>query len=106
MIYRALVYLYPPAFRREFGDEIMCDLDDGARDAWRATRWAGVIAFCAVVGADLVERRSSSGCAAGGRRSSACRSPGASHAAPSSRGNSRPATTSALPCREKVRKTS
>ena len=34
-LYRGLIWLHPPRFRRRFGDEILCIFDEaGARAAW------------------------------------------------------------------------
>jgi len=32
-LYRAAVYLYPPAFREEYGDEMLLDFEDARREA-------------------------------------------------------------------------
>jgi hypothetical protein len=34
-IYRALLCLYPPAFRRQFGFEMACDFRDATCEAWQ-----------------------------------------------------------------------
>jgi hypothetical protein len=52
-VYRALLYFYPPRFRREFSDEMACDFDDATFDAWIGGRWSAVAALWAVVGADF-----------------------------------------------------
>lgn len=41
-IYRAGLYLYPPAFRREFGDEMGRDFEEATSDSWTAAGWRGV----------------------------------------------------------------
>jgi hypothetical protein len=51
-IYQALLYLYPPAFRTEFGDEMAIDFHEGTGDAWRARGWPGVLSLWALIGAD------------------------------------------------------
>lgn len=33
-VYKALVYLYPPAFRRQFSSEMACDVGDATCEAW------------------------------------------------------------------------
>jgi hypothetical protein len=51
--YRALLHLYPSAFRLEFGNEIAADFDDATEEAWRAHGWPGVLPVWLFVGADL-----------------------------------------------------
>lgn len=53
-VYKRLLYLYPPSFRHEFGDEMVCDFDDLTHDAWISRQWSGVFAFWAIVSADLL----------------------------------------------------
>jgi hypothetical protein len=52
-VYRLLVYLYPPAFRREFGSEMACDFEDATCDAWRDGRWLAVVPLWIDIGCDL-----------------------------------------------------
>lgn len=52
-IYQAALYLYPPAFRREFGSEMARDFEESTAEIWRATRWRGVFGLWAHTGADL-----------------------------------------------------
>jgi hypothetical protein len=52
-IYQALLHLYPPAFRAEFGDEMTLDFEDGTQDAWRARGWPGILSLWAVIGVDM-----------------------------------------------------
>src|SRR5688572_28506643 len=54
ILYKALVHLYPSRFRREFGEEMVCDFDDHTGDAWTAKGWLGVLEFWVVAGADLI----------------------------------------------------
>jgi uncharacterized BrkB/YihY/UPF0761 family membrane protein len=42
-IYRALVYLYPPVFRRQFSSEMASDFRDATSEAWHAGRWLAVM---------------------------------------------------------------
>jgi hypothetical protein len=42
-VYRVLVYLYPPAFRRQFASEMACDFEDATVEAWSDGRWAAVV---------------------------------------------------------------
>lgn len=53
-LYKGLLYLYPAAFRHEFGDEMVCDFDDATGEAWMGGGWPWVLAFWAIVGADLL----------------------------------------------------
>ena len=52
-VYKRLLYLYPAAFREEFGDEMICDFDDATGEAWMVGRWPGVLCFWLVVSADF-----------------------------------------------------
>ena len=51
-VYKALLHVYPPSFRQEFGDEMVCDFDDSTHDAWTAGGWLAVAALWLVVCAD------------------------------------------------------
>jgi len=50
-VYEATLYLYPPAFRREFGQEMLCDFDEAHAETWchRGRR----AMFLTHIGADL-----------------------------------------------------
>ena len=52
-IYRAALHLYPPGFRREFGDEMARDFEEATDEAWSATRSRGVLGLWAHTAADL-----------------------------------------------------
>ena len=52
-VYRLFVYLYPPAFRREFGSQMACDFEDATCDAWRDGRWLAVVPLWMDIGCDL-----------------------------------------------------
>lgn len=52
-IYRLLVWLYPPAFRRQFAFEMACDFDEATSDAWREGRWLAVVPLWMRLGHDL-----------------------------------------------------
>lgn len=52
-IYRLGLRLYPAAFRREFGHEMLLDFDEGGRDAWCERGWRGVLAFWGRMSVDL-----------------------------------------------------
>jgi hypothetical protein len=53
-IYQALLHLYPSAFRREFGDEMVCDFDDATHEAWRLGGWTRVLACWALITGDFI----------------------------------------------------
>ena len=53
-MYQAALLVYPPEFRREFGDQMARDFEEANSEAWRETRWRGVIALWAHTFADLV----------------------------------------------------
>jgi len=42
-LYRLLWALYPPSFRADFCDEIMCDFADATDRAWHKGGWRGVL---------------------------------------------------------------
>jgi hypothetical protein len=50
--YRAALWLYPPGFRGEFGDELARDFDEAADEAWRSGG-GDRLHFLAGVGRDL-----------------------------------------------------
>lgn len=52
--YRTALWLYPPRFRGEFGDELARDFDEAAAEAWRSGGSRGLVRLLASVGADLV----------------------------------------------------
>jgi hypothetical protein len=53
-IYRALVYLYPPAFRRQFASEMASDFHDATREAWHDGGWLTVTRLWIHIGRDLL----------------------------------------------------
>jgi hypothetical protein len=53
-LYKRLLYLYPAAFREEFGDEMLDDFADATGEAWMAGRWPHVLALWALIGADFL----------------------------------------------------
>jgi hypothetical protein len=53
-LYRALLYLYPGAFRTEFGGEMACDFEDATLEAWTTRGWTGVLAVWTIVARDLI----------------------------------------------------
>ena len=52
-VYKVLLRFYPPSFRQEYGDEMVCDFDEATFDAWTAGRWPAVAALWMVVCADF-----------------------------------------------------
>ena len=44
-IYRAGLFLYPPAFRREFGAEMGRDFEEATGDCWTSEGWRGVLSL-------------------------------------------------------------
>ena len=55
-VYRALVYLYPPAFRRQFASEMTSDFRDATCEAWYDGGWLAYLDERAT--ARVTERRS------------------------------------------------
>jgi cytochrome bd-type quinol oxidase subunit 1 len=53
-VYRALVYLYPPAFRRQFSSEMACDFGDATCEAWENEGWLAVLLLWIHICRDLV----------------------------------------------------
>lgn len=53
-VYRALVYLYPPAFRRQFSSEMACDFRDATCEAWQDGGWLTVTLLWIHICRDLV----------------------------------------------------
>jgi predicted lysophospholipase L1 biosynthesis ABC-type transport system permease subunit len=52
-VYRAALYLYPAAFRREFSSEMTRDFHEATHEAARAGRRRDLLALWAGIGADL-----------------------------------------------------
>jgi hypothetical protein len=53
-VYRALVYLYPPAFRRQFASEMASDFRDATCEAWHEGGWLTVMRLWIHIGRDLL----------------------------------------------------
>jgi hypothetical protein len=53
-VYRALVYLYPPAFRRQFASEMASDFRDATCEAWHDGGWLTVTRLWIHIGRDLL----------------------------------------------------
>lgn len=52
-VYRAALYLYPPAFRRDFGPDMLLDFDEASREGWSTGGWEAIVALWCRVGFDL-----------------------------------------------------
>jgi hypothetical protein len=52
--YRTALWLYPPGFRGEFGDELAGDFDEALSDVRRSGGWRDVLRLLASVGSDLI----------------------------------------------------
>jgi len=53
-LYRALVYLYPPAFRRQFASEMASDFHDATCDAWHDGGWPAVMRLWTHIASDVM----------------------------------------------------
>ena len=53
-LYRAALFLYPPAFRREFSSEMILDFNEARDETQQAGDGRGLWAFRADISADLV----------------------------------------------------
>ena len=53
-VYKALVYLYPPTFRRQFSSEMACDFSDATCEAWENGGWLAVLLLWIHIYRDLV----------------------------------------------------
>jgi hypothetical protein len=53
-VYRGLVYLYPPAFRRQFSSEMASDFHDATCEAWRDGGWRAAMRLWIHICRDLV----------------------------------------------------
>jgi hypothetical protein len=52
-VFRMLIWLYPPGFRREFASEMSCDFSEATREAWIDGRWRAVVPLWAHLYRDL-----------------------------------------------------
>jgi hypothetical protein len=53
-VYRALLHLYPGAFRSEFGAEMACDFEDATSEAMASGGWSAVLVTWSIVSRDLL----------------------------------------------------
>jgi hypothetical protein len=52
-LYTALLDLYPRAFRREFGSDMIQDFEEATHEAWTTTGWRGVLSLWLFTGLDI-----------------------------------------------------
>jgi hypothetical protein len=52
-LYRAGLYLYPPAFRREFGAEMRRDFEEATVECWAAGGWLAILGLWTHTSVDL-----------------------------------------------------
>jgi hypothetical protein len=53
-VYRLALSLHPPAFHREFAQEMARDFEEAHHEAWMAGQWRGLLAFWTAIGVDIV----------------------------------------------------
>jgi hypothetical protein len=53
-VYKILLALYPPAFRREFASDMIQDFEDASHDAWANDHWKGVLSLWVFTGFDVM----------------------------------------------------
>ena len=53
-IYRALLGLYPRAFRREFAFDMIQDFEEASEEVWQNERWKGLMWLWVFTGADVI----------------------------------------------------
>jgi hypothetical protein len=53
-LYKALLGLYPRAFRREFASDMIQDFEEAGHEAWINDGWRGVLSLWLFAGADIV----------------------------------------------------
>lgn len=53
-IYKALLALYPPAFRREFASDMIQDFEDASHEAWANDHWRGMLLLWVSTSVDVV----------------------------------------------------
>lgn len=53
-LYRALLGLYPHAFRRAFAFDMIQDFEEASRETWMHDRWRGVLSLWLFTSADVV----------------------------------------------------
>jgi hypothetical protein len=52
-LYKALLGLYPSAFRREFASDMIQDFEEASHEAWTNTGWRGLLSFAFFTAADV-----------------------------------------------------
>jgi len=53
-VYKALVCLYPPAFRQQFSSDMACDFRDATCEAWQDGGWRAVMLLWIHIFRDLI----------------------------------------------------
>jgi hypothetical protein len=53
-VYKALLGLYPRAFRRAFVFDMIQDFEDASQEAWQDGRWKGVLSLWLFTGGDVL----------------------------------------------------
>ena len=53
-VYRALVYLFPAAFRRQFASEMASDFHDATCEAWHDGGWPAVVRLWTHIASDVM----------------------------------------------------
>jgi hypothetical protein len=53
-LYKALLHLYPSAFRSEFGDEMAYDFEEATGEAWTIGGWTTVLVVWTTFAHDLI----------------------------------------------------
>lgn len=53
VLYRLALRLYPAAFRKEFGAELLRDIEIASKESWHARRWRGLLEMWACTIVDL-----------------------------------------------------
>lgn len=52
-LYKALLGLYPPAFRREFSSDMVQDFEEASYETWASEGWQGLLSFAFFTGIDV-----------------------------------------------------
>jgi hypothetical protein len=52
-LYKALLGLYPPAFRREFASDMIQDFEEASYETWASGGWQGLSSFAFITGMDV-----------------------------------------------------
>ena len=52
-LYKVLLGLYPPAFRREFSSDMIQDFEEASHEAWATGGWRGFLSLASFTGMDV-----------------------------------------------------